>query len=386
MTATEFKRLGLRLMAVSFMDLSRQHQPIKAELLKAVEEVLSSNAFIMGPAVARFEKHFAEYMNAKHAIGLNSGTDALLLTLHALGVQPGDEVICPVFGFVATPDVIPRIGANVVFVDVNEDFTINVEAVQAAITDKTRVIMPVHLYGRAANIEVLVQLAASFGIHVVEDVCQATGAEVGGKKLGTFGIAGAFSFYPTKNLGGFGDGGMVITDNDELAARLRLYRDHGRDENGVFQEIGYNSRLDSLQAALLDAKIPSLDEDNADRQANAAFYQTHLNREFYVLPTEAPVGEHVYNLYTIRHPMRDQLRQFLKDRQVGTAVYYTRPLHLEPCFEYLGYVEGHFPVAEQLSREVLSLPVAPGLTRQELEEVAHALELFAQTHPAPAAG
>lgn len=370
-------------MAVSFMDLSRQHQPIKAELMKAVEDVLSSNAFIMGPAVARFEKHFAEYMKVKHAIGLNSGTDALLLTLHALGVQPGDEVICPVFGFVATPDVVPRIGANIVFVDVNEDFTINLEAVQAAITDKTRVIMPVHLYGRAANIEPLMLLANEYGIHVVEDVCQATGAEVNGKKLGSFGIAGAFSFYPTKNLGGFGDGGMVITNNDELAVRLRLYRDHGRDEAGAFQEIGYNSRLDSLQAALLDEKIESLDEDNADRQANAAFYQKHLNGEFYGLPSDCPVGEHVFNLYTIRHAQRDHLRQFLKDRQVGTAIYYARPLHLEPCFEYLGYVEGHFPVAEQLSREVLSLPIAPGLTRKELEEVSHALDLFAKTHPTP---
>ena len=373
-------------MAVSFLDLSRQHAPLQEDLLKAVEEVLKSNAFILGPAVTHFEQHFAEAMRAKHAVGVNSGTDALLLTLHALGIQPGDEIICPVFGFVATADVIPRIGATIVFVDVNEEYTIDVDAVRAAITERTRVIMPVHLYGKAAQVVALQQLCTEFGLHLVEDVCQATGAALNGRALGTFGIAGCFSFYPTKNLGGFGDGGMVITDNDELAHRMRLYRDHGKAGDGRFMEIGYNSRLDSVQAALLDVMLPSLDEDNADRIANAKFYDDHLNREIFTLPDPGPEGSHVYNLYTIRHPQRDQVRSFLKDRLVDTAVYYYRPLHLEPCLEYLGYQVGHFPVAEQFAKEVLSLPVAPGLTRQELEEVAHALDLFAQTHPAATAG
>jgi dTDP-4-amino-4,6-dideoxygalactose transaminase len=373
-------------MAVSFLDLSRQNAPLHDELMKAVEEVLQSNAFILGPAVTRFEQHFAEQMRVKHAIGVNSGTDALLLTLHALGVQPGDEIICPAFGFVATADVIPRIGAQIVFVDVTEDFTIDADAVRAAITERTRAILPVHLYGKAAAVLALQQICTEFGIHMVEDVCQACGATLNGRALGTFGIAGCFSFYPTKNLGGFGDGGMVITDNDELAARLRLYRDHGRASDGRFMEVGYNSRLDAVQAALLDVMLPSLDEDNADRIANARFYDDHLNREVFTLPDPGPEDSHVYNLYTIRHPHRDQLRGFLKDRLVDTAVYYHRPLHLEPCFEYLGYQPGHFPVSEQLTSEVLSLPIAPGLTRQELEEVAHALDLFAQTHPAATTG
>lgn len=373
-------------MAVPFIDLSRQHQPIKRELLKATEEVLGSSAYILGPTVARFEKHFAERMNVKHAIGVNSGTDALLMTLHALGIQPGDEIICPVFTFIATADVIARMAAGVVFVDVNQDYTLDIDAVRAAITDKTRAIMAVHLYGRMADVEALQQICDEYGIHLIEDVCQATGAEINGRAAGTFGIAGAFSFYPTKNLGGFGDGGMVITNNDELADRLRIYRDHGRDATGKFLEIGYNSRLDALQAALLDIKLGSLDEDNADRIANAAFYYEHLNRDVYALPNPSPDGAHVYNLFTIRHPQRDQLRAFLKDRQVESAVYYPRPLHLEPCLEYLGYVEGHFPMAEQFAREVISIPVAPGLTRQELDEVAHALDLFAQTFSAPAAG
>lgn len=347
---------------------------------------MGTNAYILGPTVARFEKHFAERMGVKHAIGVNSGTDALLMTLHALGLQPGDEVICPVYTFVATADVIPRIGANIVFVDVNQDFTLDVEAVKAAITERTRAVLAVHLYGRAADVVALQQICNDNGIHLIEDVCQACGAEVNGKALGTFGISGCFSFYPTKNLGGFGDGGMVITNNDELAARLRIYRDHGRDTDGKFLEIGYNSRLDALQAALLDVKLPSLDEDNADRVANADFYQANLSPEAFMLPSPAPEGSHVYNLYTVRHPQRDQLRAFLKDRQVETAVYYNRPLHLEPCFEYLGYVEGHFPMAEAMSREVLSLPISPSLTRQELEEVAHAMTLYAQTYSTPTAG
>jgi dTDP-4-amino-4,6-dideoxygalactose transaminase len=239
-------------MAVPFLDLSRQHQPIKRELLKAVEEVMDSNAFILGPTVAQFEKNFAERMNVKHAIGVNSGTDALLMTLHTLGIQPGDEIICPAFTFVASADVIPRIGANIVFVDVGQDYTLDVEAVKAAITDKTRAILAVHLYGRMADVEALQAVCNEYGIHLIEDVCQATGAELNGRAAGTWGIAGCFSFYPTKNLGGFGDGGMVITNNDELAERLRLFRDHGRDATGKFLEIGYNSRLDALQAALLD--------------------------------------------------------------------------------------------------------------------------------------
>lgn len=373
-------------MAVSFMDLSRQHQPIRNDLLKVVEDVIKSNQYILGPAVSTFEQNFARRMQSRHAIGVNSGTDALLLTLHALGIQPGEEVICPAFTWVATADVIARLGLTTVFCDIDEDFNIDPEAVRASITERTRAVIAVHLFGRAANLGALLEICNEHGIHLIEDCAQATGAEYNGKPVGTWGVAGCFSFYPTKNLGGFGDGGMILTDNDELAERLRLFRDHGRDADNSFLEIGYNSRLDSLQAALLDVKLPNLDEDNADRQANAAFYQQTLNPEVFTLPRPAADGEHVYNLYTIRHPQRDQLRTFLKDRGIDTAIYYKRPLHVQPCFEYLGYQEGHFPVSEQMSREVLSLPVAPGLTRQELEEVAHALDLFAKTYSGSTAG
>jgi dTDP-4-amino-4,6-dideoxygalactose transaminase len=373
-------------MAVSFLDLSRQHLPIKEELLEAVEELIKSNQYVLGPSVTRFEQNFAQRMKARHAIGLNSGTDALLLTLHALGVQPGEEVICPAFTWVATADVIPRIGASIVFADIDEDFNIDPESVRQMITERTRAVIVVHLFGRVANIAALQEICAEQGIHLIEDCAQATGAEINGKPVGTFGVAGCFSFYPTKNLGGFGDGGMILTENEELAARLRIYRDHGRDGNNNFLEIGYNSRLDSLQAALLDVKLPSLDEDNADRLANAAFYNATLNPEVFRMPRPAGEGEHVYNLFTIRHAQRDMLRTFLKERGVDTAIYYQKPLHLQPCFEYLGYQEGHFPVAEQMCREVLSLPVAPGLTRKDLDEVAHAMDLFAQTYSGSAAG
>lgn len=373
-------------MAVSFMDLSRLHQPIKSELLQAVEEIIKSNQYILGPAVSKFEENFARRMKSRHAIGVNSGTDALLLTLYGLGIQPGEEVICPAFTWVATADVIARLNAGIVFVDINEDFNIDPEAIRAAITERTRAVIVVHLFGRAANMAEIMSICAERGIHVIEDCAQATGAEINGKPVGTMGVAGCFSFYPTKNLGGFGDGGMILTDDDELAGRLRIYRDHGRDANNNFLEIGYNSRLDSIQAALLDLKLPTLDEDNADRLANATFYQEALNQDIFKLPRTAPDGEHVYNLYTIRCPQRDQLRNFLKERAIDTAIYYARPLHLQPCFQYLGYQEGHFPVAEQMCREVLSLPVAPGLTRKELDEVAHAIALFAQTYSSSTAG
>lgn len=372
-------------MAVSFMDLARINKPLKEDFQQAFEECLESSDFILGQRLKDFEHEFAKALGSKHAIGVASGTDALMLTLHGLGLQPGDEVICPVFSFVATADVIVRAGATPIFVDINDDYTMDVDAVRAAVTERTKAIMPVHLFGMAAEIETLAQIAADYGLFLIEDVAQATGGKVNGRALGTFGIAGAFSFYPTKTLGGLGDGGMVVTDNDDLAERIRLFRDHGRGEGGRFYEIGYNSRLDSLQAAWLGVKLPSLDEDNADRIANAAFYHNTLSKDpAFGLPKLRDDFSHVYNLYTIRHPNRDEVRHFLSERHIQTAVYYPVPMHLQPCFEWMGYREGHFPKAELAAQQVFSLPIFPGLTRKELEEVAHNLELYAQTHPVTA--
>jgi len=366
------------------MDISRQHRPLKEEMIKTFERILDTSDFVMGPALRTFEEHFMQHMGTTHAIGVASGTDALLLSLQAVGVGPGDEVICPAFTFAATAEVIYRLGATIVFVDINDEFLVDPENVRAAITERTKAIVPVHLFGMACQIDTLAQIAADFGLYLIEDVAQATGAVWGERYLGTYGIAGCFSFYPTKNLAALGDGGLILTSSDELAERVRLLRDHGR-QNGQFLTLGYNSRLDSLQASMLDLKLESLREDNADRLANATFYEENLSREFFTLPAYRTDGSHVYNQYTIRHPNRDELRHFLAERQIETRVYYPTPLHLEPCFEMLGYREGHFPHAEQAARQVLALPIYPGLTKHELKEVVHTLELYAKTHPVPLA-
>jgi dTDP-4-amino-4,6-dideoxygalactose transaminase len=372
-------------MAVSFYDLARQNNPFKDEYQAALTDILSGSQYILGAPLEKFEQDIKSYLGLQHAIGVNSGSDALLMTLHGLGViESGDEIICPAFCYPEAANVIPRVGANITFVDVNADYTLDVEAVRASITDRTRVVICPHLFGRVADMVSLQQISSEYGVHLIEDCTHAAGARFDNQFVGTFGIAGIYSFYPTRNLGGLGDGGMVVTNNIDLADRLRQYRNLGRDRDGRALEIGYNSRLDALQAAFLDVKLGSLDEDNADRIANAAYYDSNLNADTFVIPSEAAEEQHVYSHYTIRHSNRDQVLNFLRERMVETKVYYSVPLHLEPCFAYQGYQEGHFPVAEQLTREVLSLPISPGLTRKELEEVTHALNLYAQTYSAPA--
>lgn len=370
-------------MAVSFIDFPRLHKPFHDELLEVFERSLSTNDFVLGPMVAAFEQNFASQMGARHALGVASGTDALLLTLQAIGIGPGDEIICPVFGFVATADVVFRLGGSIVFVDVGDDLNMDIESVRAALTDRTKAIIAVHLNGLACDMDALTQIANDYGIYLIEDCAQSCGGSWGERSLGTFGIAGCFSFYPSKNLGAFGDGGLVLTDSDELAERIRLYRDHGADADKQFLTIGYNSRLDSIQAGVLDVKLPNLAEDVADRQANAAYYNEHIPQDSFVLPPFREDGTHAYNNYTVRCAQRDELRTFLAERQIDTKIYYPVPMHLEPCFEMLGYAAGHFPKAEQAAAEVLSLPVFPGLTKRELEEVVHMMDLFVKTHPVP---
>lgn len=372
-------------MAVPFMDLKRVHKPLREDMLKVIGDCLDSGQFILGAGVESFERNFAKHMNAQQAVGVASGTDALFLTLQAIGLEPGDEVICPAFGFVASAEVVLRLGATVVFVDVNENYNIDVEAVRAAITEKTKAIIAVHLFGLAADVEVLAQIASDYSVYLVEDVAQACAAERGGNALGTLGIAGCFSFYPTMNLGSIGDGGLVLTDSEELGDLLRLFRNHGRGEDGSHVAIGQSSRLDAVQAAILTLKLGSLKEDNADRIENANFYDSHLDKDVFTLPPCRTEGSHVYNQYTIRHPERDVLQAFLAERQIETRIHYALPLHLLPAFEALGYQEGHFPQAELASQQVISLPIFPGLTRHELEEVVHTMDLFVKTHPVTAA-
>ncbi len=337
---------------------------------QAIDQVFEGSSFILGPIVEQFESACGKYLGVPHAIGVNSGTDALLMTLKALGVGQGDEVIVPTFTFVAVADVVVRIGARPVFVDVDPlTYNMAIDSVNQAITPKTKAILAVHMFGQACDLAQLMQLANAHGIFLVEDVSQAMGATIGKKQLGTMGVTGCYSFYPTKNLGGVGDGGMVVTHNDEVADRIRRYRDHGRTAAGTFDDIGYNSRLDAIQAAVLKIKLEELDETIADRVENARFYCEMLGETEIVLPEFHERGEHTYNIFTTQSEDRDALRDFLSERQIGSAVYYDRPLHLQPCFEYLGYKEGDFPVAELLASRVLALPVYSGMKKKELEEV-----------------
>lgn len=368
-------------MAVSYLDLARLNKPLKAELLGAFEESLAKGEIALATTVRTFESNFARFVNTQQAVGVASGTDSILLTLQALGLTQGDEVICPAFGPISTIQSILRLGATVVFVDINDNMTIDVEGVRAALTERTKAIVAIHLFGLSVEIDVLAQIATDYGIFLVEDCSQACGAEWAGRALGTFGIAGCFDFQPGTNLGGLGNGGMVITENDELADRVRLFRDLGRQEGDRYITIGYDSHLDPIHAAMLDLRLPSLQEDNEDRLANATFYDGNLNKEIFTLPPLRDDASHVYSCYNIRHPHRNALRSFLAERQIETRANYALPLHVQPCFEFLGYREGHFPLSEQAANSVLSLPVFPGLTRHELDEVTHTLDLYAKTHP-----
>ena len=374
-------------MKVPYINLSLQHQDLMDKIHQAIDQVFEENSFILGPAVVQFEKAAAKMLGAHHALGVNSGTDALLLSLKALGIGQGDEVIVPAFTFVAVADVVVRAGARPVFVDVDPvTYNLAIDTVAQAVTPKTKAIIAVHMFGQACDLAQLIQLANAHGIFLIEDVSQAMGGQIGNKYLGTMGVTGCYSFYPTKNLGGVGDGGLVVTQNDEVAERIRRYRDHGRTPQGTFDEIGYNSRLDSIQAAILKLKLEELEESIYDRIENARFYDSLLAETDLQLPEFHERGEHTYNIFTIQLDERDALRAFLTEREIGTAIYYDRPLHLQPCFNYLGYKEGDFPVSEMISKRVLSLPVFPGMKKKELEEVAISIHEFLAVRAAQAGG
>lgn len=365
---------------VPLIDLKAQHQSIRADVLSAVERVLDSQVCILGDEVAEFECDVAEYCDARDAIGCASGSDALLLSLMALGVGPGDEVITSPFTFFATASAITRCGATPVFVDIKPDtFNIDPDAVQAAITSRTRAIIPVHLFGQCADMEPLWRLATQHGLAVVEDACQAIGAEYRGRKAGVLGTTGCFSFFPTKNLGGAGDGGLITTDDPELAARLRRLRVHGDLGGYNHQEVGLNSRLDALQAAILRVKLTHLDEwaeartHNADRYAQL-FDERGLHSVL-IPPFNAVDQKHVYNQYTVRvtEGRRDAVLASLRQQQIGCNIYYPKPLHLQACFSSFGGRPGQFPVAEQAAAEVLSLPIFAEMTEAQQDRVVSGL-------------
>ena len=358
-------------MRVPILDLKAQYVAIKDEVTRAISEVCESQAFALGPAVAEFEENVAAYCSSKHAIGVSSGTDALLVSLMALGVKPGDEVITTPFSFFSTAGCVIRVGARPVFVDVDPDSgNIDPAGIEEKITEKTRAIIPVHLFGQMAPMKAITEIAPKHNLAVIEDAAQAIGASRDGVKAGNFGNCGCFSFYPTKNLGGFGDGGLVTTNTDALANDIRTLRDHGQKPRYFYKVIGGNFRLDGIQGAVLNVKLKYLDDWNEKRRQNATLYDSLFAGSPVGTPAIDPGNVSIYHQYTVTVPERDELQKYLADNDIGSAVFYPKPLHLQDCFSELGYREGDMPVAERLCNEVLSLPVYPELSPDEIEYVA----------------
>jgi dTDP-4-amino-4,6-dideoxygalactose transaminase len=367
-------------MPVPLLDLRAQHATIRDEIVPAMMEIVESQLFILGAAVERLEQQVAELSHTKYAVGCASGTDALLLALRALDIGRGDEVITTPFTFFATAGTIHNVGATAVFVDIDSrTYNILPDAAGAARTSKTKAVVPVDLFGQIAPIEQV--MAALPGVPMIEDAAQTIGARrsIDGewRMAGEAATIGTFSFFPSKNLGGYGDGGMMVTQDERLATRLRRLRMHGGAKQYFHDEVGFNSRLDALQAAILSAKLPHLAAWSAKRRENAAYYNAAFAElADVVTPYVEPANESIFNQYTIRVERRDELQAFLKERGIGSAIYYPLPLHLQPCFAYLGYREGQCPESEKAAKQVLSLPIYPELTRSQLNEVIDAVRAF----------
>lgn len=368
-------------------DLSEQYRLIGAEIQAAANEVLASGRYIGGATVETFEQHFAAYMGTAACVACNSGTDALYLALRALDIGPGDEIITSPFTFIATAEAISAVGATPVFVDIEpHTFNLDLAAVEAALSHHTRAILPVHLFGQAVDMTRLMALAATHQLTIVEDCAQATGAQWAGQKVGSIGHMGCFSFYPTKNLGACGDGGAVTTDDPAIAARIKCLRDHGRRGSYYYEELGVNSRLDAVQAAILSVKLRHLDTWNQQRHIVAERYRERLAPIADIqLPQAQPHSHMVWNQYTIRIPdrpntpstepsRRDRVRDQLREQGVIAMVYYPLPLHLQPAYASLGYQPGQLPQAEQAAREVLSLPMFPELSAEQQDRVVYTLK------------
>jgi dTDP-4-amino-4,6-dideoxygalactose transaminase len=366
---------------VPFVDLRAQHDALDGDLQAAFNRVMEASSFILGEEVASFEQEFAAFVGAKHAIGVGCGLDALHLSLAALKIGPGDEVILPANTYIATALAVSAAGARPVLVDVTEpNFGMDPDLVARALTLRTRAIIPVHLYGQPCDIRAIQEIASRAGVAIVEDACQAHGARVEGQACGTFGDAGCFSFYPSKNLGAAGDGGMVVTNRDDVASKLRLLRDYGQERKYIHVVKGVNSRLDGLQAAILRAKLPGLDAANTARASHASRYWDDLQGLTDVrLPALLPAPEHVYHLFVVRVPLRKPLIAHLTDRGIQTGIHYPVPIHLQEAYADLNYRRGSFPVTEQLSDEVVSLPMYPELTREQRETVTEAIREFFQS-------
>jgi dTDP-4-amino-4,6-dideoxygalactose transaminase len=359
---------------IPFVDLPAQYRALKPEIDSAVGRVLESAQFILGPAVTAFERDFAGFCTAKEAIGVNSGTSALHLSLLAAGVEPGDEVITVPFTFVATVAAIEYAGARPVLVDVDPEFlTMDPAKLEAAITPRTKAIIPVHLFGQPADMDPIMAIARKYGLVVIEDACQAHGAEYKGRRCGSIGQLGCFSFYPGKNLGAYGEGGAVVTSDPDLAKKIRLLRAWGEETRYEHKYRGFNYRMDGVQGAILGVKLRYLEAWTEARRRNAAEYGRQLADTSVTLPRERDEVRHVYHLYVVRLQQRDAWRDRLTQAGVQTGVHYPIPVHLQPAYRDLGYSAGAFPVSERASAEVLSLPMFPELTHDQIKDIALAL-------------
>jgi dTDP-4-amino-4,6-dideoxygalactose transaminase len=368
-------------MQVPLLDLAAQYAPIRDAVVEAVTRVVDTRKFILGPEVESFEAEVAAYLGAPHAIGVSSGTDALLVVMMALGLGPGDEVIVPTYSFFATAGCVSRTGATPVLVDIDPvSYNLDVEAVRRAITPRTRAVVPVHLYGQAAEMTPLLALAAEHGLEIIEDAAQALGATFEGRALGTLGRFGCFSFYPSKNLGAAGDAGLVTVADDEMAARVRLLRVHGAERTYHHEAVGGNFRMAAIQAAVLRVKLPHLDSWTEARRRNADRYrQLFAARAPGVpvqLPVELPGRRHIYNQFVVRARQRDALKDYLRANGVGSEIYYPVPFHLQPCFADLGVPAGALPESERAAAETLALPIYSELTAAQQQYVVETIAAF----------
>lgn len=358
-------------MRIPLIDLVAQYQTIQPEIDRAIRQVLECGQFILGANVAALEQEIANYLGVKHAVGVASGTDALMLGLRALGIGPGDEVIVPAYTFFATAEAVVLVGASPVFVDIEADtYCLDVREMAKRITGRTKAIIPVHLYGHPVDMMPLLQIAQAYGLKVIEDNAQAFGAECVGRKTGSLGDVGCLSFFPSKNLGGYGDGGMVVTDDSEVAEQITVLRTHGWRKKYYPEVIGYNSRLDELQAAILRVKLRHVDRWNERRRDLARQYCQRLSSLAVALPYEAPQARSVYHLYAVRLKERKKIQEYLNAQGIASAVYYPQPLHLTEALRPLEYRQGDFPTSEQASQETLALPLYPEMSNLQVDEVA----------------
>lgn len=364
-------------MNIPFLDLKAQYRQIEKDVKPEIDKVCESQMLCLGPAVEKFEKKIADYIGCEHAIGVSSGSDALLVSLMAMGIEPGDEIITTPFTFFATAGAISRLGADPVFVDIDPDtFNLDPQKIEEKITTRTKAIIPVHLYGQVADMKAIMQIADKYGLKVIEDACQSIGAEQNGKQAGNFGHTGCFSFYPTKNLGAFGDGGLVTTNDETTYKLIKTLRDHGQNPRYYYGMVGGNFRLDGIQGAVLSVKLDYLNQWNDKRRQNARLYNEILKDTPVKTPVESENNKCVYHQYTIKAPKRNELQKYLQGNDIACAIFYPKPLHLQECFAYLGYKEGDFPVTEQVCSEVLSLPIYPEMNEDQLNYAASKIVEF----------